>query len=681
MRRVVAGLLGLLFVLPAFCQTFIDVDQQVAIDPKRGVDRRVDYPSLLQFGPWDDRNYQLTAKDLAVLGPRETEFDDLIPAFFRVALRKHFKALHQDHDGPYPLHAYPTFLSVYGGFEVNGKYYTRLRRTDSGRLLLILSPEPSDTQSAPEPDFVSGDVRITSPSGGAESAIKIHPTDTNKVIAGSNGPGRGQTMWYSLNGGSSWTQSTLPLGVTNGDPTVEWSSTGQFAYAATLGNCVFGCAVWFYRSADNGVTWTSLETVTPGSPRRTVVPSSADREYLHVDKSANSAFKDRIYLFYHQNNVMQISRSADFGNTFTKTSFPDLSDERGIGGDVATDPGGAVYYIWPAFNSRRILMRKSTDGGANFGATTVVANTNASFTYSLPSMDTRNVAVYVAADADLSSGPFRGSIYATWGDTTATEVAMPSGNHSRIWVARSRDGGASWQLSTPHETSDLNTVDRYHSFLVVGNNGAVHVVYYDSRRDPSRNSVDLFYAYSTDGAVTWSAPQRITAAQSPNLTDGFEFGDYNGLDIALGNMIAIYTDNRKEAGEVGDSKDVYGSGITPGASSGAGSVPDGKFVPGAELQVVKSGSNLTLSWAAACGGGSDYATYEGQLGVDNSFVQKACSSGGATSITITPATGDRTYLVVPQLGANEGSYGRRSNGTQRTPAAIPCRPQVIQGCP
>ncbi|MFN7967384.1 MAG: hypothetical protein U0V87_17045 [Acidobacteriota bacterium] len=677
----VCGLLIALSATAASAQTFIDIDHSVAIDAKRGVDRRVDYEALIQFGPWDDRNYQLTADDLKYLPSDEAQIDDLIPAFYRVQFRKHFKTLSRDGAIRYPLHAYPTFRAVYQGYEVNGQYYNRFQRDTDGRLMLDLKPEPPATSSAPETDFVSGDVRITSPNGGAESAIKIHPTDVNKIIAGSNGPGSGQKMYYSLNGGSTWTQTTLPLGGTNGDPAVEWSSTGQFAYTTTLGNCFFGCAVWFYRSADNGATWSSLETVTPGSPRRTVTPGNGDREFLHVDKSATSPFKDRIYVFFHENNVMQISRSADFGNTFTKTSFPNLSEERGIAGDVATDPSGNIYYVWPAFNSQRVLMKKSTDGGVTFGATKIIANTNASFTYSLPSMDSRNAAIYAAVDTDLSSGAFRGSIYATWGDTVSPESGIPADNHSRVWVARSRDGGNTWQLSTPHETSDLNAVDRYHPFLVVGNNGTVHVVYYDTRRDASRQSVDLFYAYSTDGAVTWSAPQRITSAQSPNLNDGFEFGDYNGLDIAVNNMIAIYTDNRKEAGEVGDSKDVYGSGITPGAAAGAGSVPDGKTIPGAQMLVTKSGANITLTWSAACGGGSDYATYEGDLGVENSFVQKACSSGGATSITFAPATGNRSYIVVPQLGANEGSYGRKSNGTERTPAAVACRTQVIHGCP
>ena len=45
-------------------------------------------------------------------------------------------------------------------------------------------------------------------------------------------------MWYSTNGGSTWTQSgALPQGNTCCDPTVDWSSNGQYAYTSTLGGC------------------------------------------------------------------------------------------------------------------------------------------------------------------------------------------------------------------------------------------------------------------------------------------------------------------------------------------------------------------------------------------------------------------------------------------------------------
>jgi hypothetical protein len=65
---------------------------------------------------------------------------------------------------------------------------------------------------------------------------------------------------------------------------------------------------------------------------------------------------------------------------------------------------------------------------------------------------------------------------------------------------------------------------------------------------------------STDAGVTWTTPDRLTAEQSPNITTGFEFGDYNGLDVVMNDLIAIYTDNRDEVGGGGNSVDVYAAG-------------------------------------------------------------------------------------------------------------------------
>lgn len=736
MHRLLTALACMAAVVPCLAaEQFVDREGNVPIDSRRGVDRRVDYTALTRFGPWDDRNYQLTATDLLLLSPDEATLNDLIPAFFRVAMRRESPALPRSGPAQYPRHAAVIFRQMFGGFMIDGSTYRGARR--QGDRFFVELGTPIDQPGSPEPDALSGDVRITTPNGAAESAIKIHPTDPNKVIAGTNGPVTGQDMWWSSNGGSTWTRVSLPLGGMSGDPTVDWSSTGQYAYTTTLGNCGFsGCQNWFYRSADNGQTWTSLQTITPGDPRREF-GSGTDKEYMHVDKAAASTFKDRIYVAWHQGNVQYLARSADFGNTFTTLNFGTQSEDRGIGSDITTGPNGHVYYFWPGINNRTIRMRKSTDGGVTFpGPSTVVASTQDAYDFALPAMSSRRAFIYCSAEADLGSGPFAGSIYVAWTDNTNPESSTTN-NHGRIQVARSRDGGATWQVNTPHETADQATVDRFHPWLGVGPDGKVHVIYYDTRRDASRQSVDVFYSFSSDGAVSWSTPQRVTAELSPGIEDGFEWGDYNGLDIVGSTLIAIFTDNRNESGGTADSVDVYGNGITPGSGpvcgngaieggevcdgsnlggqtcvargctgggvlsctpscsaldtsscvgcpgSAVGTVPDGRFTGGALLQVNRSGAtDIILSWGAACGGNADdYAVYEGDLNAPSSLLQRFCSTGGATTSSFTPAAGARYYLAVGKRGGNEGSYGKRSNGTERTPAASACLPQLISTCP
>ena len=529
-----------------------------------------------------------------------------------------------------------------------------------------------------------GETRITYPESAAESAIAIDPAQPQRVVAGTMGPLQQVRMHHSGDGGASWTQVELPLGNTCCHPSVAWSSDGRYAYATALAHCAtFRCDLLFYRSGDGGASWSDLERETPGNPRRTV-SISADREALHVDTSPASPYRDRIYLAYHSTNVMQLARSTNSGSGWSGIGFSSAAEELGMGGDVTTDRAGTVYYGWPAFNSRTIRLRRSTDGGASFGASTVVAATQAAFSFAIPAQPARKVRMAVSAAADLAAGPHADAVYLAWSDTTGPVSDDPAANHARIRVAASHDGGATWTITTPHRTDDASTVDRFHPALAVGPDGTVHLVYYDTRHVPDRSGVDLYYSFSTDGARTWSQARRITTATSPFINDLFEFGDYNGLDLGGNTLIASYTDNRSETGAPGDSVDVYAASIVPGGgATGAGRLYGDRGLPGPPLTVARSvqGADLDLAWAGACGVATDYAVYEGALGEPRSKTPLRCSTGGLTAATITPSPGARFFLVVPRNASAEGSYGHTSDGAERPPDAGACLPQSIAACP
>ena len=120
-----------------------------------------------------------------------------------------------------------------------------------------------------------------------------------------------------------------------------------------------------------------------------------------------------------------------------------------------------------------------------------------------------------------------------------------------------------------------------------------------------------------------------------------------------------------------------------GAASPAGRVPDGGDLPGTPLTVTHAaGSDLTLTWGASCSAGdSDYAVYEGSLGSFPSHTPLLCTTRGETTATITPGAGNHYYLIVPNNGLREGSYGVGSSGSQRPPANAACLPQAHLSCP
>jgi hypothetical protein len=74
--------------------------------------------------------------------------------------------------------------------------------------------------------------------------------------------------------------------------------------------------------------------------------------------------------------------------------------------------------------------------------------------------------------------------------------------------------------------------------------------------------------------------------------------------------------------------------------------------------------------------------YTGTFGAWYSHTLRQCSTGGATSTTITPPIADSYHLVVPLSPAAEGSYGRSGDGTERPPMANACfAAQILDPCP
>ena len=105
------------------------------IDPARGVDRQVDYAALGRIGPWDDRNYELSAADVALLSPDELSARDPVPAFFRVELRRGNPELPKSGKSQYPRSALQRFERKYLGYLINGRIYRDLRVADDGSRL------------------------------------------------------------------------------------------------------------------------------------------------------------------------------------------------------------------------------------------------------------------------------------------------------------------------------------------------------------------------------------------------------------------------------------------------------------------------------------------------------------------------------------------------------------------
>ena len=130
----------------------------------------------------------------------------------------------------------------------------------------------------------------------------------------------------------------------------------------------------------------------------------------------------------------------------------------------------------------------------------------------------------------------------------------------------------------------------------------------------------------------------------------------------------------------------YESQLTPGQLTGvpfapiqAGAVPSGST--GAPLLLNKTGGGkVTLSWGDSCLTDVDYGVYEGALGSYSSHTPVTCTTSGATNSELTPAPGNRYYLVVPQSPNREGSYGTDSTNGERGQGQAACRQMATGSC-
>ncbi len=266
-------------------------------------------------------------------------------------------------------------------------------------------------------------------------------------------------------------------------------------------------------------------------------------------------------------------------------------------------------------------MLKSTNGGASFSSSTRVSTLNGSFDVAIPAMETRRAFIYTSADVDRNND----TIYVAWTDEENDSAGGSSASSNHIWinVAKSINGGSLWSsCSIPHDTSDSiaagNAEDRFHPWIKVGDDSTVHIGYYDTRHFNNRTGIDFYYYTSTDACASWSET-RFTSQTSSNLTDGQEWGDYNGLSVVLDKIAMTWTDNRSgKATYVG--VDTIGSGSSNAA-------PNASFT--------SSCTDLTCNFNGTGSSDSDgsISSHSWSFGASGSAASNTYSSSGTYNVT------------------------------------------------
>jgi hypothetical protein len=319
-----------------------------------------------------------------------------------------------------------------------------------------------------------------------ETAIAVNPNNPNQVVAAANdyvsrtwscnisgtpcsalGDAYSGT-YFSNDGGSTWCCTstdpghlgTLIPGVEHltggqydagGDPSVAWDTQGHVFYAG-LG---FNRASAPNTIAVNRGTFDGSGNLSWSAPtfiNQTTSPSTLnDKEWIAVDDNTSSPFRDRIYI------------------SWTRFLF---------------SPGSGAYIQSPIF------FASSSDGGATFTTPKAISGNV------LYSQGSRPVV-----------GP-DGSLYVFW-DGSRRHDELDS-----TWVAKSTDGGATWekpvQIAPLDETEPLaNTLFRVNSYpaAAAAPNGDLYATWTTETEDGSV----AVWSKSTDGGQTWTSPARVFA--------------------------------------------------------------------------------------------------------------------------------------------------------------------------
>lgn len=424
----------------------------------------------------------------------------------------------------------------------------RFQRSAAAVLILVLAPIGG-----------AGQVDVNAsrwPGNQGEASIAVDRFDPKRVLVAAMNLHEGGLLTMSSNdSGETWSSALLPLaaGATlHADPMVSFDTAGR-AYLAVIpvapGNSPVG--IELSRSDDGGRSWSPPVRISKATDRD-------DKLALAVDDGPDSRFRDRIHVAWKwPSGGIFYSFSDDRGAHFTRPRL--IETARASGLDLAVTSDGELYLAASDGDERVMRVMRSTDGGASFLPSVAVAPVRAQWYTSQPSHCRRGSLVHASITVDRSSSPHRGRVYLTWADYAAGVDAGSCGDTcapttpctTEVFLTRSSDDGRTWSLPTtlPGQPSGS---DRYFPWSRVDpSTGALYIAYKESGTGEDRKKTDVFLSRSTDSGLTWSPALRLSSASGDASGSSFQYGDYQGLATAQGEVFAAWSDYRDpENGEI-----------------------------------------------------------------------------------------------------------------------------------
>ncbi len=423
-----------------------------------------------------------------------------------------------------------------------------------------------------------------------EPSVALNPLDPNNIVIGANDYRTNNTLWYytTLTEGRTWAKlsplpQTWPDAYYSSDPAIAFNTSGTPFYI--FGRYVFNGFpfatndIVCFSSSDKGLTWGNSSRVVFDSTVGVNAAVLADKNYIAIDRSLSSPFKDRIYVSWIEYQKLSSKLLATVCLKYSTDSGVSWSIQKKIttAGDFqcpipAIGPNGEVYVTYEDIDSthRQIHVAISADGGNTFTKDVVVSGYN-DIGPLFSKVDAPAKHPVIKGHLRVNSFPsiavdrsllHNGRIYLTWAGKGAD-------SHTHIYLSYSDSKGSAWSAPLPVENdANLHPTDKFFPWIAVDNtNGDVGIICYDSRIDSLANElVDAYLLFSHTGGLTFS-PIRITDVSfDPKVSsfdsifsDSMEFiGDYLGMDANNKRWYPAWSDSRS-----GQDKDLYMAVVRP----------------------------------------------------------------------------------------------------------------------
>jgi hypothetical protein len=429
---------------------------------------------------------------------------------------------------------------------------------------IVLVSGPSPYASCPDggagTNFLNAEV---------EPWVSVNPGNGSN-IAGvfqqdrwSTGGAHGLVAASSFNGGSTWTETTLPFDVCApsglsferaSDPWISFGPDGTaYTVSISFNRTNNDNSVAAATSADGGKNWHNLNIIDENigttqffddKESVTADPTTPGTAYVVWDTlqspNANPQADHHAVAF---TGPARFSKTTDGGKHWSTpvAIFSPGQNNQTIGNQIVADPRtGTLYNFLNWINhtgtnqggnpngahGSNVAVQKSTDKGAHWTQPLIISPL---LTVGVVDPNTGQTVRSGDIVPEPAIDPASGTLYVTWQDSRFT-----GGQFDQVALSRSTDGGAHW--STPIRVNTPTGRPAFNPAINVSSNGTVGVTYMDFRNLATGNTTslptDAWLTRSTDAGATFDSEVHVFGSfdmfTAPNA-EGFFVGDYQGL--------------------------------------------------------------------------------------------------------------------------------------------------------